>query len=378
MEASYLINRPDNEIVKNATTDILKRSDALKFHTGLPEYRPTPLFRLPDLALKYNVGDIYIKDESHRFGLNAFKGLGAVYAISELLKENPNLETFCTATDGNHGRAVAWGATRFEKRSVVFVPGDTTLQRMKCIEKEGARVEKVQGNYDDACAVAEKACKENGWELVQDMAWEGYEKIPADIMAGYLSLFREMEDSIHTLPDSRADVVFMQAGVGSFAGAGAFYYLNRYGARRPRIVTVEPLEADGIFASFTSGQLTTSTGNATTIMAGLNCGTPSLGAWDILKNGVDVALKIPDHYARRAVRELFFPDGCDRRIISGESGAGGLAGFLAVMSEKNLEPVRKVLNITKSSNVLFISTEGDTDKTVFNEIITTGESTEKK
>ena len=154
MKASYFINTPNNKIPNSLTTATLFKSDALAFHKTLPGYTPTPLVELPELAKKYGVGNIYLKDESKRFGLNAFKSLGAVYAINQLLQQNPNLQTFCTATDGNHGKAVAWGATLFGKKSVVYVPFDTTENRMKAIEAEGALVEKVDGNYDYACAHA--------------------------------------------------------------------------------------------------------------------------------------------------------------------------------------------------------------------------------
>ena len=369
MKASYLINNPSNKIVKNNTTKILKNSSALDFHKTLKGYEPTPLIRLPGLAKKYGIGSIYLKDESKRFGLNAFKSLGAVYAISRVLKDNAKIQTFCTATDGNHGRAVAWGATLFGKKSVVYVPIDTTENRMKAIESEGALVEKINGNYDDACAHAEKMCDKNGWQLVQDMAWEGYEKIPADIVAGYMSLFVEMEDSIHTQPKAEVDLVFVQAGVGSFAAAAAFYYLNRYEANRPKIVIVEPNEADAVFASFSEGKITTSKGNATTIMAGLNCGTPSSGGWDLLKSGTDVSLKIDDDYARLAMRELFFPVKGDPSIVSGESGVAGFAGFMAIMKDEKLKNIREVLGINDKTKVLFISKAGDTDRNVFNEIV---------
>lgn len=371
METSYFINNPNNTIPQSKSTKILQQQDALAFHQSLDNYKPTPLVKLPALAQKFGIGQIFMKDESFRFGLNAFKGLGAVFAIGQLLKKNPHIKTFCTATDGNHGRAVAWGATRFGKQSRIYVPQNTTQNRIKAIEQEGAVAEMVDGDYDYACAHAEKMCNLKGWQLVQDMAWEGYEEIPGYIMAGYMSLFRELEESIHTFPNPQIDIVFMQAGVGSFAGTGAYYYLNRYGKHRPKIVIVEPIEADAIFSSFTKGKLCTSAGNAQTIMAGLNCGTPSLGAWDLLTHATDVALKIHDQYAEKAIRQLYYPEHGDPRIISGESGVGGLAGFMAIMNEDKLSLLKEILHINSESRILFISTEGDTDQNVFNQIIST-------
>ena len=369
MDSSFYINNPNNKIVENVTFDILKKSKALEFHSSLPKYQPTPLVHLPDLSKKYNVGNIYLKDESFRFGLNAFKGLGASYAINETLKKKPHTTTFCTATDGNHGRAVAWSSKYFSKKAMVFVPKDTTNQRIEAIRKEGAIVEQVNGNYDETCAYAVKMSIKNGWELIQDTAWVDYEEIPAQIMAGYLTLFQELEDSLHSQKQSKIDIVFLQAGVGSFAGAGIAYYLERYGINRPKIVIVEPKEADAILSSFKKGEITTSQGNSKTIMAGLNCGTPSLGAWDLLKNGADVSIKIDDEYSKQAIRELYFPNGSDKKIISGESGVGGLAGFIAIMTEDEFKPLQKRLDINSNTNILFISTEGATDINMFNHIL---------
>jgi len=368
-DSLFYLNNPDNKIVENVTCAILKKSKSLEFHSSLPLYQPTPLVHLPDLSKKYKVGNIYLKDESFRFDLNAFKGLGASYAINEILKEKPHITTFCTATDGNHGRAVAWSANFFNKEAVVFVPKDTTKQRMEAIKKEGAKVEQVNGDYDETVVYAEERSKINGWELVQDTACRNYKEIPAQIMAGYLTLFKEIEDSLHSQLQAKIDIVFLQAGVGSFAGAGIFYYLEKYAANRPKIVIVEPKEADAILSSFKKGEISTSKGNGTTIMAGLNCGTPSLGAWNLLKNGTDVSIKIDDKYSMQAMRELYYPIGSDKKIISGESGVGGFAGFIAIMKDDEFSSLQKELNIDQNTNILFISTEGATDIDMFNHIV---------
>jgi diaminopropionate ammonia-lyase len=188
-------------------------------------------------------------------------------------------------------------------------------------------------------------------------------------MTGYLTLFKELEDNLHSSLKPNIDIVFLQAGVGSMAAAGVYYYLNKYGAKRPKIIIVEPEEADGILLSFKNNKISTSQGNSNTIMAGLNCGTPSLGAWNLLKNGTDYCLKISDNYAKQAVRELYFPIGSDKRIISGESGAAGFAGFLTLMIENEFKVIKETLGITENTNILFISTEGNTDVQVFNKII---------
>lgn len=366
MTERYYKNTPNNIIVNDETVGVLKKYNALNFHKSIDGYKPTPLVQLPNLSEKYQVGNIYVKDESHRFGLNAFKVLGASYAINQSLEKDHSIVTFCTATDGNHGRAVAWSATRSGKKAVIFVPKHTTTERIKAIEEYGAKVIQVNGNYHEACQQAKDASKANKWTLIQDTAWADYTYIPSLIMAGYLTMFKELEENMDI---KTIDLVFLQAGVGSMAASGIYYFLNKYGKNRPKIVIVEPEEADGILSSFQNNKIVTSKGSSTTIMAGLNCETPSVGAWTLLKNGTDYSIKINDNYAKLAMRELYFPLGSDKKIISGESGAAGLAGFLAIVNEIDLNPVKASLNINKNTNILFISTEGDTDKQVFQKII---------
>lgn len=366
--SNYFINQPQNKIANNKTTAILKNSNALSFHQSIPVYQPTPLVHLPALATQFGVANIYIKDESYRFGLNAFKGLGASYAIYELLKKQPDIKIFCTATDGNHGRAVAWSAKQAEKKAVVFVPKDTTPHRIKAIENEGAEVIKVNGNYDETCVHAATISKEKGWQLVQDTAWDGYEEIPAYIMAGYLTHFAELENSLHTATKAKIDIVFLQAGVGSWAAAAVWYYLNRYGKNRPKLVIVEPAASDGILESFKQGHRSNPKGNLQTIMAGLNCGIPSSTAWEIIKEGVDAAMAVDDDFARKAMRLLHSPKDNDAQIIAGESGVGGLAGFIATMKDENYKDLKNTLGINKNSNILFYSTEGATDPDTYKTI----------
>lgn len=367
--SDYFINRSNNEMPVNLTTRILKESNALQYHQSLSVYKSTPLVCFPNLAKRYGVRGIYMKNEAFRFGLNAFKVLGASYAIYKLLQKSKNATTFCTATDGNHGRAVAWASKLAGRKSVIFVPKETTQNRIDAVEKEGGRVIKTEGNYDETCEIAAATSKKEGWQLVQDTSWENYEEIPAFIMGGYLTQFQEMEDSLHILPKPKIDIVFLQAGVGSWAGAATWYYLNRYGKNRPKIVLVEPYEAAGILASFKAGRRVIPDGNFQTIMAGLNCGIPSLTAWEIIKNGTDVSMKIKDEYAERAIRELYYAQSNDISVISGESGAGGLAGFIATMTEQNMQELRKDLQITENSTLLFFNTEGATDPGNFKKII---------
>lgn len=365
----YYLHQASNQLPETLTTHILEGSNARSFHESLPIYKPTLLRPLSALANQYGVGEIWVKDESPRFGLKAFKGLGASYAIHEILKNKPDIKVFCTATDGNHGRAVAWTARQLGKKAVVFVPEDTSRARIAAIEQEGARVEKLDKNYDQTCAYAREESKKEGWQLVQDTTWEGNEKIPALIMAGYLTHFQELESHLHTLPRPAVDLVFLQAGVGSWAASAVWYYLKRYGANRPKIVVVEPSESDGILASFKQGKRTAPTGSLHSMMAGLNCGIPSSSAWEILQNGVDALMRIEDSYAARAMREVYYPLAEDPRIEAGESGAAGLGGFIALMSDSRFERLRNALQIDQHTKVLFYNTEGATDPENFQKII---------
>ncbi|UJH90255.1 diaminopropionate ammonia-lyase [Antarcticibacterium sp. 1MA-6-2] len=365
----HYINNPDNRLVTNCTDSIFRASDPLSFHNSLAGYKPTPLVELKNLAKKIGVREIYIKDESYRFGLNAFKALGASYAIHKILEKNPEIETFCTATDGNHGRAVAWSARIFDKKSRIFVPSDTTTARIDAIRAEGAVVEKIIGNYEETCAFAKKRSLEYGWTLLQDTATEDYEEIPAHIMAGYFTHFKELEDGLHQLPEPNVDVVFLQSGVGSWPAAAAWYYTSRYSLKRPKLVIVEPKEAAGMLASLIKGERCSPSGSFKTMMAGLNCGIPSSTAWEILKNTIDVSIAIEDKFMEAAIRTLFSPSQDDPQVISGESGAGGFAGFLAIMNDERFAEVKEFLNINSNTRILCYSTEGATDPSNFKKII---------
>ncbi len=365
----YYINKPSNTLKEDLTTAIFEESKAMEFHKGLESYKPTPLIVLKELAEEMGVEKIYVKDESFRFKLNAFKGLGASYAIHKILEKDPNIETFCTATDGNHGRAVAWSSHMLGKSARIYVPKDTTYFRIEAIELEGAIVEQFNGNYEETCAYAKIMAEGNGWTLVQDNADEDYEEIPAHIMAGYFTHFQELENSLHPASRPEIDVVFLQSGVGSWPAAAAWYYLNRYGKNKPKLVIIEPEEAAGFLTSLNAGKRSSPKGNNNTTMAGLNCGIPSSTAWNILKDTADAAMAISDEVMEEAVNTLHFPLGEDPKITAGESGAAGFAGFMAIMADPRFEELKNFLNINEESRLLFFNTEGDTDPTNYRKII---------
>jgi len=344
-------------------------SDVLKFHHCIPGYRETPLVSLPILAMRLGVRKILVKDESFRFGLNAFKVLGASYAIYRHFKERWQARfaeplvysdlfnrrvrdrlgpvTFCAATDGNHGRAVAWTASRMGCDSFVYVPSDTVQARVRLIENEGATVVVIDGTYDDTVSQVARDAATNGWQIISDTAYPGYTTIPLHVMAGYSTLFGEIDKSLAASRTPDMDILFVQSGVGSLAAAATWHYRRPGTPARPRLVNIEPVSADCLLESARSqnGYLQSSGSSPGSIMAGLNCGTPSLVAWPIIKQGMDVFMSISDSYSEEAVRTFYYPKDTDPRIISGESGAAGLAGLLALCGRDSFAPAREALGL---------------------------------
>lgn len=337
--------------------------EAWAFHQSLAGYTTTPLHALPALARTLGVGSLHLKDESPRLGLNAFKGLGASFAIHRWLALHPTTEpiTFSTATDGNHGRAVAWTARTLGHRAVVFVPAHTVPARIAAIRGEGAEVVVVPGAYEDAVRLADARSREEGWTLIQDLAHGEYIEIARWIAAGYTTHLRELEPTLHPAATPEVNLVLLHAGVGTWAASVCAYYWHRYGSRRPRMVVVEPTEADCLYQSARAGTLARAQGSLETMMAGLNCGWPSSTAWEILRDGVDGFLTIPDSYAAAAMRRLAHPADGDPRVVAGETGAAGIAGLMALATAPELAAARAALAIGPGSRVLVFSTEGATD-----------------
>jgi diaminopropionate ammonia-lyase len=340
-----------------------------EFHRSLPGYAPTPLVALPALAATLGLGEIWIKDESRRFGLNAFKGLGGSYAIHRFLREHDGRRwTFATATAGNHGRGVAWTARALGHRAVIFVPGHTAAARIAALQGEGAEVVRVDGSYDDTVRRAAEESARQGWQVISDTAYPGYVEIPGWIMTGYTTLFAEATAQLAAEGRPDPDVVLLQAGVGGLAWAGTFFYVQRAGAKRPRLIAVEPTEADGLGASIAAaeGALVASAGRLRTIMAGLNAATPSLAAWPLLRVAMDAFLTVDDAYAEEAMRRLHAGS---PRVVAGESGAAGLAGLLALCHEPALVEARRRLGLGAGARVLLVNSEGATDPERYREIV---------
>ena len=369
---------------------------ANEFHKSFPQYSVTPLQKLSALADYIGVKGIYCKDESYRFGLNAFKVLGGSYAmgryiaqelgrdISELpynvlssdkLREEFGQATFFTATDGNHGRGVAWAAKRLGQKAVVRMPKGTTKTRFDNIAKEGAEVTIEEVNYDDCVrmAAAEAAKTEHGI-IVQDTAWAGYEEIPSWIMQGYGTLVLEADKQLKENGVDRPTHVFVQAGVGSLAGAVVGYFAHKYKENPPVMVVCEASAADCLYRSAVQadGNLVNVTGDLQTIMAGLACGEGNTIGWDILKNHVTVFASCPDWMSAKATRIYANPLENDPHIISGESGSVPLGLAYTALHDEDAKDLKEALKLDENSNILVISTEGDTDPVRYREIVWDG------
>jgi diaminopropionate ammonia-lyase len=307
---------------------------AREFHRTLPGYAPTPLVDCRPLADLLGLRSLHVKDESHRFGLNSFKALGASFAIH--LLAHPGT-IFSAATAGNHGRAVAWSARRLSCAAKIFVPEITIPARMEAIRREGAEVRVVHGSYEDAVRLCDRESREHGWQVISDTGYEGYMEIPKRVVEGYQTLFIEYEEQ----RDQDPDAVFIQAGVGGLLCAAADHFRSRDAG--PRIVSVEPEAADGLLESISSpaGEPCVSKGAQDSIMAGLNCIEVSLTAWPAIRRGVDLFLAIEDRWTLEAMRLLG-----EAGIDSGTSGAAGLAGLLALRDQ------------FQGARVLLVNTEG--------------------
>jgi len=369
---SYLLNNPKRTAVKLSKkfTEIYKSDEMRRFHRRLRCYAPTPLISLPKLARSLGVKELLVKDESKRYRINTFKSLGASYAIAKVVSQRKKEKLiFCTATDGNHGRSVAWAAKNARQKSVIYVPNYTTEQRIRNIKKLNAEVIVVDGDYDQAVAMAREESEKKGYILIQDNSWEGYTEIPTYITAGYKTMMTEMENSIHPPEEPRVDFVFLQGGNGTFASSVVAYYRIRYPRKMPTLVCVEPSECDCLMESFRNGKLTKTTKSQNTVLTGLRCGTPALLAWEILKDGIDVFMSIPDSYGIKAMQDFYYPFKKDKQIFAGESGAAGLGGLIAMACDPDLQGLKKEVGLNEESRVLVFVTEGVTDSEVFEELI---------
>ena len=350
-----------------------------------PGYAVTPVCDLPGLARHLGLGSLAYKDEGARFGLKSFKALGGAYAVYRLLvqeirkhnaghavgtselfsgrwKEQLAKVTVTCATDGNHGRSVAWGAQLFGCRCVIYIHATVSEGRRAAIAHYGAEVVRVPGNYDDSVRHADAQAQAHGWTVVSDTTYPGYRAIPIDVMHGYGVMSREVVAQMGADPPTH---VFVQAGVGAFAASVAAAFWLAWGERRPRLVVVEPIAADCHLRSAVAGKPVVVTGALDTIMAGLACGEVSPAAWEIVSTAASAFVALDDRYARDAVRRFADPLQGDPAIVSGETGSAGLAALLAVQQHP---PLRELLELDVNSRVLLLGSEGDTDPEIYRSI----------
>lgn len=386
----------DNE--KQKGIEFLRDKEISKvkgFHESIPQYERTPLVKLENLAKMLGVKGVYLKDESYRFGLNAFKVLGGSFAMAKYMADKLGKDiselpyeklisdevrnelgdiTFFTATDGNHGRGVAWTANKLKQKSVVYMPKGSSLIRLNNIKAEGAKASITELNYDDAVRLATEDAAKVGGLVVQDTAWEGYEDIPAWIMQGYGTMAKEAVEQLSEYGVERPTHVFIQAGVGSLAGAVQGYMAAKF-EECPITVVVEADKADCFYKSADAGDGKPRFvgGDMQTIMAGLACGEPNTIGFEILKNYSEAFISAPDWVSAKGMRILGNPLVGDEKVISGESGAVTTGTLVSIMQDESLAELRKALKLDENSKVLLISTEGDTDPDKYRSIVWDGE-----
>jgi len=353
--------------------------------TAWPGYAVTPLCSLSHLAQTAGLASMYYKDEASRFGLSSFKALGGAYAVARLLcrelgqrlgrsvshaelQSDPALRQACAditvtcATDGNHGRSVAWGAQMMGCGCVIYIHATVSEGRKAAIAHYGAQVVRTAGNYDDSVQQADRDAKANGWFVISDTSYPGYMDIPRDVMQGYQLMVHEAVSALPQWPTH----VFVQAGVGGFAAAVCAYFWERNTAQRPVFVVVEPERADCLMQSARAGAVVAVKGDLDTLMAGLACGEVSLLAWDILASGANAFCTIPDAAAVDAMRLLAHPHGVDPVIVAGESAVAGLAAVLLIAQDL---AARTSLGLGPDSRVLLFGSEGDTDPALYQQLV---------
>lgn len=368
--------------------DMKAAEESLSFHSSIPGYRQTNLVELKGLAKKLGIGALYVKDESTRFKLNSFKGLGGSRCVAQYMSQYlgmaseklnfvklceasakvPNTLTFCSATDGNHGHGIAWACKEMGQRCVIFLPAGSTEERIRTIQNLGAETFLTDKNYDGTYEIAKAAAEKNGWVFVQDTDNGEKSETVAIIMKGYLTLALE---TLRQLGDNVPTHIFLQAGCGSFAGAMVAFFCNFYKDKAPKILIAEADNAACVFktAEKDNGELQVVEGDLRTIMAGLSCGVPCRLGWGILEQHAEWFAALPDYLAAEAMRTLARPIDGDKPIVAGESGAAGVAALIEIMTDPRFVKHRQAMGLDENAKVLCISTEGDTDKANYQRIM---------
>jgi diaminopropionate ammonia-lyase len=383
-DAPRFLHQPISAGVTEAAVIRVSRAP-LEFHQRFHGYAPTPLVSAPELAQMLDVGEVMLKVEASRLGLPAFKILGASWAvyraiqkrlgdtlepwqsISELAEHLAPLRpmTLAAATDGNHGRAVAHMAALLGFEAKIYVPRGTVQARIDGIASEGATVEVIDGTYDDAVARSAQDANERCL-VISDTSWPGYEEVPQWVMEGYSTIMWEIDDELARRGAAGPDLIAVQFGVGALAAAVVTHYRQPTRSLQPAILSVEPTRAACMLASVEAGEIVSVPGPHDSIMAGLNCGRPSIVAWPLVSTGIEAFIAVPDERAREAMRAL-----ARAGIVAGETGGSGVAGLIELLTGRDAARHREALRIDRSTRVLAFVTEGATDPEAYAQIVAT-------
>ena len=324
-------------------------------------YSPTPLIKLNKLTKELNLKNIFYKDENKRFNLKSFKALGGAYAVEKVTKGNKEI-VVATATAGNHGRSVAWGAKRLGLKCKIFISEFVSDARGKAMEALGAEVIKVKGNYENSLIECIKQSTENNWQIVQDVAWKDYMLVPKYTMAGYSVMMKEIVEQIN---NEKISHIILQAGVGGMAGAmvaGIARYLNNI----PTIIVVEPDSAACVMESIKTGKIEKIDIKRESLMGGMSCGEVSLVPWEILKNSVKHCISLPDDDIAKTMKLLGNASFSEESIIAGENAAPGVISLIASCED---ETIKTKIDLNENSNVLIFGCEGDTDQEMYQKLV---------
>ena len=355
-------NFDKNKILNHLSEKII--DEAIKSISSWKAYDPTPLIKLNKLNKELNFKEIYYKDEDKRFDLKSFKALGGAFAVYKIATEKKNI-IVSTATAGNHGRSVAWGAQRLGIKCKIFISEHVSEARALAMENLDAEVIRVKGNYDDSLKECIKQSEKNDWEIVQDVSWEGYKEVPKLIMAGYAIMIKEIVDEID---NNSITHVFLQAGVGGMAAAMIAGFA-KFSTNIPKFIIVEPENANCVFKSIENNKPTTVNITKETIMGGMSCGDVSTVAWEILKNSVNHSLTISDEEISTVVALLAKAKLSDEKIIAGECAVPGIIALISLF--KNKDYLNK-LNLKSNSKILLFGCEGLTDTAMYQKLLDDG------
>ena len=348
-----------DQILKSISKDEI--DDAYNSISKWEGYAPTPLILLNKLSNELSLKNIFYKDEDKRFDLKSFKALGGAYAVEKVTKGDKDI-VVATATAGNHGRSVAWGARRLGLKCKIFISEFVSKARGQAMADLGADVIKVKGNYEKSLLECIKQSTENNWQIVQDVAWKDYMLVPKYTMAGYSVMMREIVDQIN---NEKITHIILQAGVGGMAGA-MIAGIARYLDNIPITIVVEPDSAACVLESIRTGKVEKIDIKRESLMGGMSCGEVSLVPWEILKYSVKHCISLPDDDIGNTMKLLGNSSFSDQKIIAGENSAPGVISLIASCEDKN---VKKKLQLDQNSNVLIFGCEGDTDKEMYQKLI---------